>query len=132
MLYPVELRALMNRAEPLPSTPGTAYLRHRAMQLVGAEGFEPPTSSSQSWRSTRLSYTPEEPVGRTNLAARIVMARWSDALPRLPPSNKKGAEAPCLSDGAPGRIRTSDPQVRSLVLYPTELRARRSESMRQV
>ena len=26
--------------------------------LVGAEGFEPTTSSSQSWRSTRLSYTP--------------------------------------------------------------------------
>src|SRR5579862_6993051 len=27
-------------------------------------------------------------------------------------------------DGAPGEIRTPDPQVRSLVLYPTELRAR--------
>src|SRR5262245_38317875 len=26
--------------------------------------------------------------------------------------------------GAPGEIRTPDPQVRSLVLYPTELRAR--------
>src|SRR5688572_221827 len=26
--------------------------------MVGAEGFEPTTSSSQSWRSTRLSYTP--------------------------------------------------------------------------
>ncbi len=25
--------------------------------------------------------------------------------------------------GAPGRIRTSDPQIRSLVLYPAELRA---------
>lgn len=28
------------------------------------------------------------------------------------------------NSGAPGRIRTSDPQVRSLVLYPAELRAR--------
>jgi hypothetical protein len=27
-------------------------------------------------------------------------------------------------NGAPGRIRTSDPQIRSLVLYPAELRAR--------
>src|SRR5690606_20345046 len=27
-------------------------------------------------------------------------------------------------DGAPERIRTSDPQIRSLVLYPAELRAR--------
>src|SRR5688500_11590718 len=26
--------------------------------LVGARGFEPPASSSQSWRSTRLSYAP--------------------------------------------------------------------------
>ena len=28
-----------------------------------------------------------------------------------------------LSIGAPERIRTSDPQIRSLVLYPAELRA---------
>jgi hypothetical protein len=27
-------------------------------------------------------------------------------------------------DGAPGTIRTSDPQIRSLMLYPAELRAR--------
>ena len=26
--------------------------------------------------------------------------------------------------GVPGRIRTADPQIRSLVLYPAELRAR--------
>ena len=36
---------------------------------------------------------------------------------------------PCVRNtpfinGAPGRIRTSDPLVRSQVLYPTELRAR--------
>ena len=31
----------------------------------------------------------------------------------------------CRNGGAPGRIRTSDPQVRSLVLYPTELRAQK-------
>ncbi len=29
----------------------------------------------------------------------------------------------CAENGAPGRIRTSDPQIRSLVLYPAELRA---------
>jgi hypothetical protein len=27
-------------------------------------------------------------------------------------------------NGAPGTIRTSDPQIRSLMLYPAELRAR--------
>ena len=30
--------------------------------------------------------------------------------------------------GAPERIRTSDPQIRSLVLYPAELRAHARES----
>jgi hypothetical protein len=29
-----------------------------------------------------------------------------------------------LSDGAPERIRTPDPQIRSLVLYPAELPVR--------
>ena len=29
-----------------------------------------------------------------------------------------------FANGAPERIRTSDPQIRSLVLYPAELRAR--------
>ncbi len=33
-----------------------------------------------------------------------------------------------LNNGAPGRIRTCDTQIRNLVLYPTELRARRINS----
>ena len=39
--------------------------------------------------------------------------------------SKKAAEISGLVAwyGAPGEIRTPDPQVRSLVLYPTELRA---------
>ena len=57
MLYPIELRAQIctdlftrniDRLHRIP-----AYGR-----MVGEEGFEPTTSSSQSWRSTRLSYTP--------------------------------------------------------------------------
>jgi hypothetical protein len=36
-----------------------------------------------------------------------------------------GLECPVLSrNGAPEEIRTPDPQIRSLVLYPAELRAR--------
>ena len=31
-------------------------------------------------------------------------------------------------NGALGKIRTPDPQIRSLVLYPAELRARRREA----
>ena len=33
------------------------------------------------------------------------------------------------NDGAPERIRTSDPQIRSLVLYPAELRAHPATSV---
>ena len=33
-----------------------------------------------------------------------------------------------LENGAPGTIRTSDPQIRSLMLYPAELRARIGEA----
>ena len=36
-------------------------------------------------------------------------------------SDHAGSQARC---GAPGRIRTADPLVRSQILYPTELRAR--------
>ena len=33
-----------------------------------------------------------------------------------------------LSNGAPGKIRTPDPQIRSLVLYPAELPVRTAQS----
>ena len=46
--------------------------------------------------------------------------------PRMAGIKEKGARSfdltPCFT-GAPGRIRTHDPLVRSQVLYPTELRA---------
>jgi hypothetical protein len=32
-------------------------------------------------------------------------------------------------DGAPGEIRTPDPQIRSLVLYPAELRVRGAQNL---
>ena len=133
MLYPIELRAQ------------DADCRGRRM--VGVEGFEPPTSSSQSWRSTRLSYTPKErvlpdsPCGAPKSRRMVSPAPASvncapcPAASRIRPcprhprvakrgrKSKKGAEAPFLGIGAPGEIRTPDHQVRSLVLYPTELRA---------
>ena len=31
-----------------------------AQKMVGVRGFEPPASTSRTWRSTRLSYTPKE------------------------------------------------------------------------
>ena len=45
--------------------------------------------------------------------------------PEKPVTTSEDAKASASrKNGAPGRIRTSDHQVRSLVLYPTELRAR--------
>src|SRR5690606_20996447 len=37
---------------------GTPRVRSPQLTLVGVEGFEPPTSCSQSTRATRLRYTP--------------------------------------------------------------------------
>jgi hypothetical protein len=71
-------------------------------------------------------------IGRNMLAARIIdwickglRCALRDALV-ADPSSKSLVENTCCPlgrYGAPGRIRTHDPQIRSLVLYPTELRA---------
>ena len=64
MLYPVELRAQLfeiiaptgtARRQITVADQGTTAA---PAKVVGVEGFELSTSSSQSWRSTRLSYTP--------------------------------------------------------------------------
>ena len=113
--------------------------------MVGVEGFELSTSSSQSWRSTRLSYTPPIPAYSRRAAPESCkhgfrrtclrglprfehQPRVKDAARRAGniSANKKGACSTLRQSGAPGEIRTPDHQVRSLVLYPAELRARRS------
>src|SRR4051812_3981718 len=40
------------------------------------------------------------------------------------PARHKNVSISSNLNGAPGTIRTSDPQIRSLMLYPAELRAR--------
>jgi hypothetical protein len=56
----------------------------------------------------------------------------ADNLPLYPSHHRaiyrkrKGCRSTLRGSGAPGEIRTPDHQVRSLVLYPAELRARRS------
>jgi hypothetical protein len=103
----------------------------RYRSLVGVEGFEPPTSCSQSRRATRLRYTPAAPAARpAGHAAHCRQPRRHAQIAPPPRRNKKGAEAPFLVNlqlqcGAPGEIRTPDHQVRSLVLYPAELRAQK-------
>ena len=97
VLYPVELRA--------PGRDDTGLVHAASMRiagpgqngLVGAEGFEPTTSSSQSWRSTRLSYTPAvKPDARTgtpqgvSLYGRRGIRRNA---PRPPSSDEKGCRS---------------------------------------
>ena len=51
----------------------------------------------------------------------------SGRIDRFSPDLRKGAARPEHSgqrDGDPGRIRTCDPQIRNLMLYPAELRGR--------
>ena len=52
----IRLQAGLPRA---PQAPHPPCLR-RIGRLVGAEGFEPPTTSSQSWRTTRLCNAPQK------------------------------------------------------------------------
>ena len=109
-----------------------------ARWLVGVEGFEPPTSCSQSRRATRLRYTPLVPAAsrfrrfpKAPHGTHRTSRRQRNPLDCCTHQNQfvettRGAFAPRVIQhiGAPGEIRTPDHQVRSLVLYPTELRAR--------
>jgi hypothetical protein len=81
-----------------------------AVKMVRPEGFEPPTLWFVAKCSIQLSY------GRTVLHGNEI------SLLRMREQSKRG----CVC-GAPGRIRTSDPLVRSQMLYPAELRARDAE-----
>src|SRR5262245_46461877 len=49
-------------------------------------------------------------------------------LPQALPHDDFGGVKNDISHGAPEEIRTPDPQIRSLVLYPAELRARLAHS----
>ena len=59
------------------------------------------------------------PAGR----ARIFLSRSFQP----PGAKNKSPLARALIFGAPGEIRTPDPQVRSLILYPAELRAQKHD-----
>ena len=73
-----------------------AIARYCVRFSVGATGFEPATSSSQSWRSTRLSYAP---LGRAF---------------HVPSGHKKNGS---------GRDRTADTRIFNPLLYQLSYRA---------
>lgn len=62
MLYPDELQA--PKLSPWHWQVEVYHIGPGDLEMVGVEGFEPPTSSSQSWRATRLRYTPSPCVQR--------------------------------------------------------------------
>ena len=68
--------------------------RYRTMFFIRATGFEPATSSSQSWRSTRLSY------------ALLLVDEMS--------GHKKSGS---------GRVRTADTRIFNPLLYQLSYRA---------
>jgi hypothetical protein len=115
-------------------------------QVVGVEGFELSTSSSQSWRSTRLSYTPP-PISiallqcrqkaldnPTNLNQRPRTVHRGDRsfLYRQKPhrptknKNKKGAEAPFANLARPERFEL--PTTKFVAWYSIQLSYGREEA----
>ncbi len=79
------------------------------------EGFEPPTYRFVACCSIQLGYW------RARCAVSRAFARHG--------SGCRGAWSGACKSGAPGRIRTSDLQVRSLLLYPAGLLARVSGTL---
>ena len=86
-------------------------------------------STNRSLDTTQDGGRPATPGPRANLGGRemrpFVGIAWDG--PKLaPPGGGLGgrmALARKARTGAPGKTRTSNPQIRSLVLYPIELRA---------
>ena len=66
-------------------------------------------------------------VGRT-LGRRIAVHEFDTRLERTTSHAGGAGCVSILENGAPGTIRTSDPQIRSLMLYPAELRARTAQN----
>ena len=132
MLYPVELRAQPgNYTDATGLSPDQQHPSQHAPKqpscqiLVGAEGFEPTTSSSQSWRSTRLSYTPPNPSAcRTGSHAeptslRPTQHRVNENRTKTAPIRSRQS-GPIAWESRPGRGHPSCPAYRasSLSCHP--------------
>ena len=109
MLYPTELRA----ADRLDA--GVIPDRLPGSGLVGARGFEPPTSCSQSKHSTRLSYAPEN--RDCSAKARCCAARSASAASRVSTIRRSSGSVPeariSTRPSAPSSASTSERARRS-------------------
>ncbi len=124
------MRATRFRALKEPSTDG-ADRAHRSFQRASQTPGLPSRSTSQTSRCRARS----RPPCRTDGIAHEI-STTDNVRPGAPTSPHEPSRITTrlaggrsglwtmLKNGAPERIRTSDPQIRSLVLYPAELRAR--------
>ena len=129
MLYPVELRAQQDEciAAAHPSRPEagrgrgirTLDIQLPKLALYQAELYPADNQHSALHCKQKARDNPTKPQPAT---ADYPLVRPE---PHRPATIKRVPKHPSQS-GAPGEIRTPDHQVRSLVLYPAELRARRS------
>ena len=141
MLYPVELRAhrqphchksrrqTPRRSRPAPRTDGRGRgIRTPDILLPKQARYQTALYPVQSVSAPcRPRKRIDDGTKAPSFASiRITVAR---AIPahrdhRIPAETKRVPKHPSSTSGAPGEIRTPDHQVRSLVLYPAELRAR--------
>ena len=101
--------------------------------MVGAEGFEPPTSSSQSWRSTRLSYTPVTADERRSEGnGTFVQLRGSMHGGRVPEGSFQNEETDGKQPSASHRMARPErfelPTTKFVAWYSIQLSYGRSES----
>jgi hypothetical protein len=90
LLYPAELRAPIECAsKPAFGRPKRRHRKRPGGQLVGVEGFEPPTSCSQSRRATRLRYTPVSENASRNRRAGTIRRRKAESIHRQRPSCRR-------------------------------------------
>ena len=115
----------------LPKVPRIFFIAHLSARDMGtAPGISirvqsAPAASELEWRSA-------SPFGLEEaLSFSKFTSIWKHGLAPTRPLSRAPWRSVSLSSrcslretGAPERIRTSDPQIRSLVLYPAELRAR--------
>src|SRR5258706_9960331 len=109
----------VNPGERPPTSGGDGAKKGGGEQkMVRPEGVEPPTYWFVASCSIQLSY------GRT---LRWMQPSKNTGIRRPEQTPAESPEENRERSGAPGRIRTSDPLVRSQMLYPTELRAQKSK-----
>ena len=136
VLYPVELRA---PAGMIPAGPRRIHAGRRSGKQRPGRGRGIRTHDIQLPKLALYQaelYPGGEARRLCKHAAGVSLigsrGRWRGAPANPVLRTKRVPKHPVCISGAPGEIRTPDHQVRSLVLYPTELRARRSEIMGHV